>query len=158
MSRECRRYHLAVGALTAVLVVGGWSLRPSPAAASSPASRPPAQDASSGASGSVLDGVFTSAQASRGREQFQLTCTACHTIAEHTGRKFGTKWAGTTLNELFELMSNTMPESEPGSLKPEQYASIVAFFLKESAYPEGQRELPSDVDALKKIRVEPLAK
>jgi len=153
MSREYRRYPWAIVALTAALVVGAWSSQPSPAAASTPA-----QDAGPGAGGSVFEGVFTSAQAARGREQFQQTCTACHTIAEHTGRKFWTKWAGTTLNELFELMSNTMPESEPGSLKPEQYASIVAFFLKESGYPEGQRELPSDVDALKKIQVEPLAK
>lgn len=158
MSREYRRYRRAILALTAILVLGPGSLRSTPAAASSPASRQPTQDAASGAAASVLDGVFTSAQASRGGERFQQTCTACHTVAEHTGRKFGTKWAGTTLNELFELMSNTMPESEPGSLTPDQYASIVAFFLKESGYPEGQQELPSDVDALKKIRVEPLDK
>ena len=53
---------------------------------------------------------------------------------------------------------NTMPESEPGRLKPAEYASIVAFFLKQTGYPEGQQELPSDVAALTKIRVEPLAK
>ncbi len=105
-----------------------------------------------------MEGVFTSDQASRGREQFELTCRACHTVADHTGAKFEAKWTGTTLNELFELMSNVMPKEDPGSLKPEQYASIVAFFLKESGYPEGQKELPSDVDVLKKIRVDPIAK
>ena len=149
---------MAIVALTPVLVVGAWTLQSSPAAASSLASRPPAQDIGSEPGGSVLEGVFTSAQASRGQKQFEQTCTACHTIAEHTGRNFGAKWAGTTLNELFELISTTMPEVEPGSLKPEQYASIVAFFLKESGYPAGQRELPSDVAELKKVRVEPLAK
>lgn len=152
-----RRYALVV-VLMPVLVVGAWASRPSPAAASSLASRPRAQDTGSGAGGSALEGVFTSAQASRGREQFELTCRACHTVAEHTGAKFGAKWTGTTLNELFELISNVMPEGDPGSLKPEQYASIVAFFLKESGYPEGQKELPSEVDALKKIRVDPVAK
>ena len=106
----------------------------------------------------MLDGVFTSAQASRGQAQFTQTCMTCHTVAQHTGRTFVIKWAGTTLDELFELISTTMPEVDPGSLKPEQYASIVAFFLKESGYPEGQRELPADAAALKKIRVEPLGK
>lgn len=158
MSREHRRNALAIVTLTPVLVVGAWTLQSSPAAASSLASRPPAQDTGSGAGGSVLEGVFTSAQASQGQKQFEQTCVACHTIAQFTGSKFGDKWTGTTLNELFELTSDTMPEAEPGSLKPEQYANIVAFFLKESGYPAGQQELPSDVDALKKIRVEPLAK
>jgi hypothetical protein len=108
--------------------------------------------------GSVLEGVFTLDQAAAGKLQFQQDCEACHRVAEHTGAKFSEKWNGTMLNELFELISNTMPESEPGRLKPEEYASIVAFFLKETGYPEGQRELPSDVAALTKIRIEPLAK
>lgn len=126
--------------------------------ASPPAGRASVQDAGSRPGGSVLEGVFTSAQASQGLKQFQQTCTACHDIAEHTGRKFETKWTGTNLNELFELISNTMPESDPGSLTPAEYSSIVAFFLKASGYPEGERELPADVEALKKIRVEPLAR
>jgi mono/diheme cytochrome c family protein len=159
MSRQPRRCALAIVALTPVLVMGAWTLQSSAAAASSLASRSPAQDnGSDSAGGSVLAGVFTSAQASRGQVQFEQTCMGCHTVAEHTGRNFGAKWSGTTLNELFELISTTMPEVEPGSLTPEQYASIVAFFLRASGYPAGQRELPSDVAALKKVRVEPLAK
>lgn len=49
-----------------------------------------------------------------------------------------------------------MPEGDPGSLKPEEYASILAFFLSESGYKEGEKELPSDLESLKKIRIEPL--
>jgi len=49
-----------------------------------------------------------------------------------------------------------MPEGDPGSLEPEEYAGILAFFLKESGYKEGEKDLPSDVEALKKIRIEPL--
>ena len=105
----------------------------------------------------MLDGVFIHAGL-RGQAQFAQTCMSCHTVAQHTGPTFAVKWAGTTLNELFELMSATMPEVAPGSLTPEQYASIVAYFLKESGYPEGKRELSSDPAALKKIRVEPLGK
>jgi mono/diheme cytochrome c family protein len=102
--------------------------------------------------------VFTSEQASAGEQQFQQNCESCHTVSEHTGRAFTDKWAGTTLNELFELISNTMPENEPGRLKPEEYASIVAFFLEETGYPAARRGLPSEVAALTKIRVELLAR
>jgi len=123
--------------------------------ASSLATRPLAQGAPS-STGSVLDGVFTSSQASRGRQQFSQACTSCHSAADHTGRKFEAKWQGTTIGDLFDFVSTTMPDGNPGSLKPEEYASILAFFLSESGYKEGAKELPSDLEALKKIRIEPL--
>ena len=105
---------------------------------------------------SVVDGVFTNDQAERGKKQFQQTCAACHSTAEHTGRNFESRWNGSTVGDLFDLVSNTMPESDPGGLKAEEYASILAFFLSESGYKEGSKELPSDLESLKKIRIEPL--
>jgi hypothetical protein len=117
-----------------------------------------AQNAASAARESVTAGVFTDVQASLGQQEFQRTCTACHNVAEHTGARFETRWAGTTLDQLFDLISETMPQSDPGSLEPGQYAGIVAFFLKQSGYPSGGRELPSTSAALEAIRVEPVAK
>ena len=122
--------------------------------ASSLAGRPLSQDTATASS--VLDGVFTPSQASRGRQQFQVECTSCHSVGEHTGRQFGTRWQGTTMGDLFDLVSTTMPEGDPGRLKPEEYASILAFFLSESGYKEGEKELPSDLEPLNKIRIEPL--
>lgn len=145
MGRESRPCAFVTAALTLVLIT-----------ASSLANRLLAQDTTSSTGSSVLDGVFTSSQASRGRQQFQQTCTACHTAAEHTGRKFGARWQGTTIGDLFDLVSTTMPEGDPGSLKPEEYASILAFLLSESGYKAGEKELPSDLESLKKIRIEPL--
>jgi mono/diheme cytochrome c family protein len=115
-----------------------------------------AQDAPPAAARSVVDGVFTASQASRGRLQFEQICTACHTPGEHTGRKFETKWQGTTVGDLFDLVSSTMPQGDPGSLKPEDYAGIVAFFLSETGYKAGEQELPVELEALKKIRIEPV--
>lgn len=110
------------------------------------------------ASSSVNAGVFTSDQAERGRKQFQIACESCHNVGEHTGKNFEGKWGGSSLGELFDLVSNTMPESDPGSLKPEQYASILAFFLSESGFKNGDTELPPDLEALKRIRIETPAK
>jgi mono/diheme cytochrome c family protein len=107
---------------------------------------------------SISDGVFTSDQAERGKKLFQQTCTGCHTTAEHTGKSFESRWNGSTVGDLFDLVSNTMPENDPGGLKAEEYASILAFFLSESGYKEGTSELPSDLESLKHIRIDVPAK
>jgi hypothetical protein len=48
-----------------------------------------------------------------------------------------------------------MPEDNPGSLKPQQYADIVSFFLQLNGYPAGETELPVGAAALKSIQMEP---
>jgi len=115
-----------------------------------------AQDAGSSTSSSIVDGVFAATQAFSGQQQFQRACASCHAVSEHAGRTFAARWAGSTLGDLFELVRDTMPEGDPGSLELEEYTGILAFFLKESGYKEGEKDLPSDVEALKKIRIEPL--
>ena len=119
-------------------------------------SRP--QDTSVPLATSVLEGVFTSDQATRGQDTFRKICSACHTLAQHTGAKFAERWSGGTVGDLFDLMSNTMPDGTPGSLKPEEYAGVIAFFLRETGYPEGKQELPADTAALMKVRIEPLGR
>jgi hypothetical protein len=133
-----------------------WSWRVSAAVASTGAVRSGWQDPGASPDRSVLDGVFTVSQASRGEERFQKSCKSCHTVGEHTGRKFGVKYGGTTVGDLVILLTNTMPQEDPGSLPRADYVDILAFFLKESGYPEGQAELPTDLPELNRIRVERL--
>jgi mono/diheme cytochrome c family protein len=104
---------------------------------------------------SLLEGAFTADQATRGRQNFEKHCFLCHTVAEHTGAQFAEKWNGSTVGDIFDLISSTMPDGNPGSLEPAEYASIIAFFLKETGYPEGKQELPSTTADLMKIRIEP---
>jgi mono/diheme cytochrome c family protein len=144
-----------VSAALAVCLVGATmpSMRPTFAAGQQdPAA---SQAGSASMAGSVLDGVFTAEQAARGRQTFQRVCASCHTVAEHTGRRFAAKWADSTLGEMFDVIRTTMPDGNPGSLAPDEYASVIAFMLKESGYPEGELELPSDAAALTKVRIEP---
>jgi alcohol dehydrogenase (cytochrome c) len=156
MSRD-PRHHL-VAALLAVLAAEGFVSPSRPWAAPLQVAGSTTQETGSVTGNSILSGVFTLSQASRGEQQFQRACAACHNVGEHTGRKFSAKWSGSTLGELFDLVSTTMPEGDPGSLKPEEYASILAFLLRESGYPDGSQELPADVPSLTKIRIEPLVK
>ena len=50
-------------------------------------------------------------------------------------------------------VQNTMPQNAPGSLKPEEYADIVAFMLSENGFPAGMETLsltpPEALDAVK---------
>lgn len=141
---------MTLGLLAAGVVVAGWL--PSTAAAEAVGG---AQAPSAPGGGSVLDGVFTEDQATRGRKTYQAACTSCHTVSEQTGRRFVGRWRDSNLGEVFDLISGTMPEGNPGSLTPEEYASIVAFYLKETGYREGSRELPATLPELLKLRIQP---
>jgi mono/diheme cytochrome c family protein len=143
--REARRIRFLSFTL-AVFVAGLWMS----------ALRPIAQGQGSFAVTSLRDGAFTSQQAERGERTFKGTCASCHTVSEHTGPNFSSKWDGSTVADVFELISTTMPDGNPGGMKAEEYADIIAFFLKETGYPQGTQELPPDVAALKKLRLEPL--
>lgn len=101
---------------------------------------------------SVNLGVYTAAQADRGAAVFKSTCTACHDTAKFTGADFLAGWTGKPLHDLFDLMHSTMPEDNPGSLKPQQYADVVAYFLQLNGYPVGKEELKPDAAALKSIK------
>lgn len=107
---------------------------------------------------SIRDGVFTGEQASRGDRRFKQSCATCHDPGELTGRKFAAKFAGLSLGDLYETISTAMPANAPGTLKAEEYADVLAFFLRESGYPAGERELPVSADALKQIAIVPVAR
>jgi mono/diheme cytochrome c family protein len=112
---------------------------------------PSVQSASSGRS--ALDGVFTVGQASRGEQHFKQACESCHKVNEQAGTTFSAKWGSGTLADLFTVISTTMPQGRPGSLTADDYASILAFYLRESGYPAGAAELPADPAALARVRI-----
>ena len=107
---------------------------------------------------SVWDGVYTDIQASRGAGQYTQHCAVCHGAAlEGNGEspplvgQFIPDWAGTSLDELYDKISTTMPLNAPGTLRPAIAADILAFLLKENSFPAGSKELGSEMDALKTI-------
>ena len=92
----------------------------------------------------ALNGVFTSAQAARGEQRFKQACATCHSIEEQAG-SLRSKWGNGTLRDLFTAISTTMPQNNPGSLSPEDYASILAFYLQQSGHSPGSTDLPGDL-------------
>ena len=103
----------------------------------------------------ILDRVFSVAQADRGEERFKKTCSSCHTANEFAGNAFSDRWEGQTLGDLFAYLSDAMPADDPGGLKPEEYANVIAFFLGQNGYPVGNDELPADPAVLKTIGIVP---
>ena len=75
---------------------------------------------------SVRDGVYTAAQADRGVSLFRSKCASCHAPNRFTDDLFYTSFAGRPLWEMFDVISDSMPEDNPGSLKKEEYADVIA--------------------------------
>ncbi len=102
----------------------------------------------------VNAGVYTAAQATRGAAVFDEKCTACHDSARFTGPDFVKGFSGKPLHDLWDAV-NTMPEDNPGSLTPQQYADVISYFLKLNEYPEGKEELAGTPEAMKAITMQP---
>jgi hypothetical protein len=102
---------------------------------------------------SIRDGVYTKAQAARGGATFSALCMACHADPKFAASVIDNR-DGVPVVELFTFMSTAMPEDNPGSLKPEEYAEVLAYFLSARGLPAGAADLPVDLEALKQIRIE----
>jgi mono/diheme cytochrome c family protein len=110
---------------------------------------------------SVLAGAYSAAQAKRGADLYAKECAACHgdtlsgmdPIPALTGADFVSHWKN--VGELFDKTSTTMPAIAPGSLTAEQVADVLAHILSVNKYPAGATDLPSKVDALTTIMIEP---
>ncbi|MCY4659315.1 MAG: cytochrome c [Acidobacteria bacterium] len=141
-------------AMLAWLFAGG-------AGVSLPAAGPPAETgaapagvgAGGQAGGTVADGVFTADQVSRGERTFRDVCSACHDTVEFSGGRFRFTWVGLTAGDLFDTIATLMPEGDPGSLSPAQYASVVAYLLDLNGYPAGETPLPTSLSALQALEI-----
>jgi mono/diheme cytochrome c family protein len=92
------------------------------------------------------------AQAERGERVFGDRCTWCHAAAQFSGPIFELTWMAEPVGHLFEHISTAMPEDDPGSLTPEEYAAVVAYLLRLNGVPPGDRELPANAAALREAR------
>jgi mono/diheme cytochrome c family protein len=99
-------------------------------------------------------GVYTAAQAERGKKIFEAKCTACHDTGRFTGAEFLDAWAGKPLKDVWDIASGTMPEDNPGSLQQQEYGDILAFFLSLNEFPAGDTELKGDATAMAAITIE----
>ena len=113
------------------------------------------------ASRTVWDGVYSEAQAERGRLSYSQSCVACHrddlkgdgTAPSLVGESFAFLWGDMTVGELFTRIRAIMPPERPASLPAQGYVDIIAFILQKNAFPAGERELDTNSDALSQILI-----
>ena len=110
---------------------------------------------------STLDGVFSSAQASRGRRVYDENCASCHghglrggeMAPSLAGADFIVWWTELPVGTLFDRIKLTMPEDGPGRLSDQEYTDVVAYLLDRSDYPAGENELSTDKAEMDKIMI-----
>lgn len=128
-----------------------------------------AEFAPAGPTRTIWDGVYTQAQADRGKAVFTAPCGLCHGSrlngapddqdmlpAPPLARdKFLRVWDGRTLGTLFSYTVNTMPMANPGFLPEDDYLGIVAHMLATSGAPASDTPLAPDVIELGHILIVP---
>ena len=160
MNRTRKWNRLTVGAalVWAICVCSAVRSRAQAPAASAAA---PGQETSAPASG-IWSGVYTEAQASRGAATASQRCSGCHgsdlTGGEAgpalVGLEFLGNWNQQPLSDFFDRIHATMPADAPGSLSLQDTSDVIARVLQLNKFPTGEKELPTDMNALGRIKIE----
>ena len=92
--------------------------------------------------------TYTTAQATQGAATYKSQCAMCHGSTldnggapKLVGDNFKKKWSGHTVDDFHYIMSTTMPQTNPGGLKPAQYVNLVAYVLQKNGYKPGKTAL-----------------
>ena len=110
----------------------------------------------------VWDGVFTAAQAERGKAAAaQGRCTGCHgselagteRAPALKGPAFLANWEDGSVNRLFAKIRDGMPPGNTDQLAPAAKLDVVTFLLRENGFPPGSIELRSDPETLDAIQI-----
>lgn len=105
----------------------------------------------------VVDGVYTTDQASAGEKEYLNHCSECHgeTLIGGSAPRLRTdafvdRWREDRLESLFDFIKNVMPRDEPRSLSDDTYINVLAYILQANNYPPGAT--PLAIDALANIQ------
>jgi mono/diheme cytochrome c family protein len=111
---------------------------------------------------SVWEAVYTKEQAARGKARYFASCAVCHgpqlqgdsDSPELAGKSFMKRWGDQSVGTLFAFASSQMPVGRPGSLGVQGYTDVIAHILATNGFPDGQREMPPNPQALERIIIE----
>jgi mono/diheme cytochrome c family protein len=110
----------------------------------------------------IWDGVFTTAQAERGKKiAAEGRCTGCHgaelagtdRAPALKGDAFLANWEDGSVNRLFAKVRDTMPPSNTDQLAAAVKLDVIAYVLQSNGFPAGSSDLKLDTDALDAIQI-----
>jgi mono/diheme cytochrome c family protein len=108
--------------------------------------------------------LYIADQAQAGATVYAQACASCHGGALEGGGAPALKGSafaeravaqGMTPQSLYDLVAFTMPQVDPGGLKPEEYAALVSFILQQNGYPAGTTALAPGAPVMKETKVTP---
>jgi mono/diheme cytochrome c family protein len=109
----------------------------------------------------IWSGVYTTAQAERGKAAFVKSCSNCHNStldgtvrapALH-GDRFMADWIDTNVYTLFTKLRDTMPATYPETVADDVKLDILTYLLQANAFPAGSGELKLDEKDLTNIQI-----
>src|SRR5919108_2291160 len=93
--------------------------------------------------------TYWPAQAERGERVFNQTCAMCHARSQFVGQSFVETWNDRRVFDFYALVRSTMPLTNPGGLKEDEYLALVSYLLKTNHAEAGTDSLRSDTLALR---------
>jgi quinoprotein glucose dehydrogenase len=122
--------------------------------------------------GPIWDGVFTAAQAERGRATYARDCSRCHrddlsgdegvvlngeryqTLGPAlTGDTFFRRWGHASVSRLFRKIRDTMPPDFQSVVDDGAKIDVVAFLLQQNGFPVGPTALTRDPERLDHLQI-----
>jgi mono/diheme cytochrome c family protein len=106
---------------------------------------------------------YTTAQAERGKADYEKNCSECHNSdlngtakapALH-GDAFLKTWESGSVYALFVKLRDSMPAGHAASITEAEKIDILAFLLQVNGIPAGQSELKSDRKELESVQIAP---
>ena len=108
----------------------------------------------------IWQGIFTAAQAARGKETFTTACLRCHgadlagvTGPALTGDRFYQSWGGEPIDRLFLKIRDTMPPNFGTVLDDKAKLDVVTYILQTNGFPAGANELVVGGDDLASAQI-----
>ena len=110
----------------------------------------------------IWSGVYTAAQAERGRAVVETHCGECHQEDLSGGEgpaligpTFMVKWEMQSVERLFHKIRDTMPEVGSTDVTDSEKLDTVAYILQQNGFPAGAAELTDTPGALAALRMTP---
>ena len=108
---------------------------------------------------SAWSGVYSAAQADKGKTLFEDNCAKCHggtldgndEIPPLKGSHFMADWESQTVAELIQRVHGTMPMDNPGKLNTESSTAVVAYLLQQNGMAAGATPLTDGTAAQSRI-------
>jgi mono/diheme cytochrome c family protein len=111
----------------------------------------------------IWSGVYSKAEAERGRQAYAQLCSRCHgvdmkggvTAPGLVGSKFFDRWHDLRLGDVVAYIQAAMPREHEFFVPADSARAIVALMLSESGVPPGKNPMPSDVKLQHGILITP---